>query len=364
MRPALFLLILAIACGGEHPAPPAAPAQAAPAPQAAIREEAAEPPPPPTADEPGAAEARADVEALAACSETDHALSRCEASKRFCCGLTGTMQAGTEAVLVDRLRRSKKDRVRMYILMRLASQPGPRNSDPERARALLAAVRAVVDTDRVEASWVGRVVGAIALEGGVREEIAQMIADHPVPLIAGGIVEGLGIGHPHDRDVLDLVDRQAADPRAEVRAGVVEAYGEARDPDLERACGAWSRATADSQRSTASRAAALISVTPRCKRYQAKVLADAEKRLRADPHDGSIGVLEGLCSNRALRRRVTALAISLVPRLTQGEHYDAMRAIAACDPRGPDAAMQRWIRKGGAVGHAAERAAKDVDRQP
>jgi len=200
------------------------------------------------------------------------------------------------------------------------------------------------------------VIGAITLEGGVQGEIVQLVADHPDPRIAGGIVAGLGIAHTRDRAVLDIVDRFAADPRPAVRAGVVEAYGDAHAPDLVRACVAWSRATADSERSTASRAAALISVTPTCKRYQAKVLADAEKRLRADPHDGSVGVLEGLCSNRALRRRVIALGIWLVPRVGQGEHYDVMKAIAQF---GGD--VRRWIRKGGEVGHAAERAARDVE---
>ena len=307
---------------------------------------------------------KAELDAMLACPDPDYRLPDCKAWHHFVRNPSEPIGAGGEDVLVAALRRPK-DRFRVYLIARLAQQPGPRNADPERVRAALAALLAIADPDqtRSEPKWIGIAIGALPLDGGVREEIERLVAEHSIPEVAGAVVMGLGMAHPRDRAVLDFVDRHADDPRPAVRSGVVEAYAEARDRDLPRACAAWSRAMADTAPGIASRAEAMISVFPGCRKYQAAVLAAAEKRLRADVH-ASASVLRDLCSNRALRGRIVKLATWLVPRVGRGEWLEPLEAIARCHPSGPAAAMRRWIAKEGDIGHAARRALDDATRSP
>lgn len=285
---------------------------------------------------------------------------RCAANEAFT-RARATPQTVAEEDLLLSLARGPQP-MRLSALFRLSKQPGPRTTDPARALAVLDLARAVDLRDHAEMLWLGRVVGAVTLETAeVREAMRALVATHVNEMLAGDIVTGIGVAHPHEPAALDLVDAFVPDTRVFVQHGVADAYAETALRDDARACATWAKLLGNE--AMVVRAAALLSVTRGCAAHHPALLALAEKRLAKDPEDRTMIVLPHLCEGpqkAALGPRVTALATKLLAKHGPNDWGDDLRAIGACDPRGPVAALRPIARQPGERGFAAKRVLLDL----
>lgn len=346
-------LLVAAACA---PAPPAA----APPPAVSVERPAAQVPASaasvaPRSPSPVAA-LDADLDEVRACAKGGRTLDlRCPAHERFVAARVAPQSLEEEERLLE--LAAGPPPLRFTALLRLTNQPGPRTTDPKRALRVIELARGVEGVDQTEAIWLGRVVGAVTMASPeAREAVRALVATHPNDFLAGDALTGLGIAHPRDVAVLDLIDGFVTDPRVFVKHGVLDAYAETAKREDARACATWAKAMPDV--SVAVRAGALVASSPACSAHHAAFLTLAEAQLRTDPQHGTHRMLHHLCEGpekKALSRRVLALATTLLAKHDPRDVDVDLLAIAKCDPRGAELALRPYTRRPGELGVVARR---------
>lgn len=305
---------------------------------------------------------QSELEALKRCPPYDGVGGRCQAFWAFTAERRDAMTLAEEETLLTLLG---DQHLRFAAALRMAHQPGPRNSEPARALVLVQRSLDVRDFDDALDKWLGRAVGAVTLESEeVRQAVSALVRDHSNEKFAAAVIEGIGVAHPNQSVALDMVDAALQDPRAPVRFGVLQAYAETAMRDPPRACATWARALKDETDANAVRAAALLSGTPECRPQHPLVLEAAQARLAQDPNSAMDTALPGLCSTPGLAKRVLPLATSLLDKGDTSRWYGALlEAIGRCDPRGAAVALRPWIRRGGRLGQEAQHVLKDIQRR-